>query len=118
MVNVLKRWVVGRPVSTGRLGESRLSKRLALPVFCSDPISSVAYATEQIVLVLAAGGLAYVSLSAPVAAAVAVLLVVVVASYRQILYAYPDGGGAHVVSRENLGERPRASPTCRVWVPG
>lgn len=106
MVNVLKRWVVGPPVSSGRLGESRLSKRIALPVFCSDPISSVAYATEQIVLVLAAGGLAYLSLSAPVAAAVAVLLVVVVASYRQIVYAYPNGGGAYVVSRENLGERP------------
>ena len=106
MIGGLKRFVVGRPVATGRLGETRLSKRIALPVFCSDPISSVAYATEQIVLVLAAGGLAYLSLSTPVALAVALLLVVVVASYRQTVFAYPNGGGAYVVSKDNLGERP------------
>jgi amino acid transporter len=77
---------------------------LALPVFCSDPISSVAYATEQIVLVLAAGGLAALALTPWVGLAVVVLLLVVVASYRQTCLAYPNGGGAFVVSMDNLGE--------------
>ena len=105
MTGLVKRVLIGRPVGTGRLGETRLSKTIALPVFCSDPISSVAYATEQIVLVLGAGGLAYLSLATPVAVLVALLLVVVVASYRQTVFAYPNGGGAYVVSKENLGER-------------
>jgi amino acid transporter len=100
-----KRFLVGPPVSRALLSETLLPKRVALPVFCSDPISSVAYATEQIVLVLAAGGAAALALSTPVAGAVAVLLVVVVASYRQTVHAYPNGGGAFVVSRDNLGER-------------
>jgi amino acid transporter len=101
---VLKRWVVGRPMRSARLGETLLPTWLALPVFCSDPISSVAYATEQIVLVLAAGGLAALMLTPWVGLAVVVLLVVVVASYRQTCFAYPNGGGAFVVSRDNLGE--------------
>ncbi|HET9258301.1 MAG TPA: amino acid permease, partial [Pseudonocardiaceae bacterium] len=96
--------LVGRPRRSARLGETLLPKWLALPVFCSDPISSVAYATEQIVLVLSAGGLAALTLTPWVGLAVAVLLVVVVASYRQTCYAYPNGGGAFAVSRENLGE--------------
>ena len=104
MFDVLKRLLVGRPVASSRLGETVLSKRLALPVFCSDPISSVAYATEQIVLVLAAGGLAALRATPWVALVVVALLVTVVASYRQTCYAYPSGGGAYVVSRENLGE--------------
>jgi amino acid transporter len=102
--DVLKRLVVGRPRRSARLGETLLPKWLALPVFCSDPISSVAYATEQIVLVLGAGGLAALALTPWVGLAVVVLLVVVVASYRQTCFAYPNGGGAYVVSRDNLGE--------------
>ncbi|MDP9293383.1 MAG: APC family permease [Actinomycetota bacterium] len=86
------------------LGETLLPKRLALPVFCSDPLSLVAYATEQIVLVLGLGGLALLGLTPWLAAAVVVLLIVVVASYRQTCVAYPNGGGAYAVSRENLGE--------------
>ncbi len=101
---MLKRLLVGRPRHSARLGETLLPKWLALPVFCSDPISSVAYATEQIVLVLGAGGLAALTLTPWVGLAVVVLLVVVVASYRQTCYAYPNGGGAYVVSRDNLGE--------------
>jgi amino acid transporter len=101
---VLKRLLVGRPRPSARLGETLLPKWLALPVFCSDPISSVAYATEQIVLVLGAGGLAALTLTPWVGLAVVVLLVVVVASYRQTCYAYPNGGGAFVVSKDNLGE--------------
>ena len=101
---MLKRLLVGQPRPSARLGETLLPKWLALPVFCSDPISSVAYATEQIVLVLGAGGLAALTLTPWVGLAVVVLLVVVVASYRQTCYAYPNGGGAFVVSKDNLGE--------------
>jgi amino acid transporter len=104
MLGVLKRFLVGRPLRSAGLGDTLLPKWLALPVFCSDPISSVAYATEQIVLVLAAGGLAALTLTPWVGLAVVVLLAVVVASYRQTCYAYPNGGGAFVVSSENLGE--------------
>ncbi|MBV9922324.1 MAG: APC family permease [Pseudonocardia sp.] len=104
MFPVLKRLLVGRPLRSARLGETLLSKRVALAVFCSDPISSVAYATEQIVLVLAAGGLVALRSSPWVGLVVALLLVTVVASYRQTCFAYPSGGGAYVVSRENLGE--------------
>src|SRR4051812_7214828 len=86
-----------------RLGETLLPKRLALPVFCSDPLSSVAYATQEIVLVLAIGGAALLHLAWWVAAAVALLLIIVVASYRQTCHAYPGGGGAYAVSRANLG---------------
>src|SRR3954462_11683870 len=99
----IARLVVGRPMRSDRLGETLLPKRLALPVFCSDPLSSVAYATEQILLVLGLGGLALLHLTAGVAAAVVALLVIVVASYRQTCAAYPNGGGAYAVSRENLG---------------
>src|SRR3954449_146557 len=100
----IARLVVGRPMRSDRLGETLLPKRLALPVFCSDPLSSVAYATEQILLVLGLGGLALLGLTPWLAAAVVALLVVVVASYRQTCFAYPSGGGAYAVSRANLGE--------------
>jgi amino acid transporter len=103
--DIVKRAVIGRALATNRLGDTRLSKKIALPVFCSDPISSVAYATEQIVLVLgAAGAASFLGLAAPIAGAVALLLAIVVASYRQTCFAYPSGGGAYVVSKENLGE--------------
>jgi len=98
-----KRLLVGRPLRSERLGETLLPKRLALPVFCSDPLSSNAYATEEILLVLSLGGLTLLHLAPWVAAVVITLLVVVVASYRQTCYAYPDGGGAYAVSRANLG---------------
>ncbi|MEU6948857.1 APC family permease [Streptomyces sp. NPDC046316] len=99
-----KRLLVGRPLDSGRLGETLLPKRLALPIFCSDPLSSVAYATEEILLILALGGLAVLHLAWYAAIAIVILLVVVVASYRQTCHAYPGGGGAYVVSAENLGQ--------------
>jgi amino acid transporter len=105
MFHAPKRLFVGRPLQSNRLGETLLPKRLALPVFCSDPLSSVAYATEQIVLVLGLGGLGLLYLTPWLGPAVVVLLVVVVASYRQTCRAYPNGGGAYVVSRDNLGVR-------------
>jgi amino acid transporter len=98
-----KRLLVGRPLRSARLGETLLPKRLALPVFCSDPLSSNAYATEEILRALSLGGLALLFLTPWVALAVVILLAVVVVSYRQTCYAYPNGGGAYAVSRENLG---------------
>jgi amino acid transporter len=101
----VKRLLIGRALANQQLGETLLPKRLALPVFCSDPISSVAYATEQILLVLGtAGAAAFLGLAAPISVAVALLLAVVVASYRQTCFAYPNGGGAYVVSKDNLGQ--------------
>src|SRR5690242_2114054 len=101
--DIAKRWLVGRPMGSEKLGDTLLPKRLALPVFCSDPLSSVAYATQEILLVLGLGGLALLHLAWWVAVAVALLLVIVVASYRQTCHAYPGGGGAYAVSRANLG---------------
>jgi amino acid transporter len=100
-----KRLFVGRPLRSDRLGDTLLPKKLALPVFCSDPLSSVAYATEQIVLVLGLGGLAMLRLTPWLGLGVVALLVIVVASYRQTCRAYPNGGGAYTVSRTNLGVR-------------
>src|SRR3954467_9073982 len=101
----LSRTLFGEPLRSDRLDETLLPKKLALPVFCSDPLSSIAYATEQIVLVLGLGGLALVHLTGWVAPAVVALLVIVVVSYRQTCSAYPNGGGAYAVCRENLGRR-------------
>jgi amino acid transporter len=100
----VKRFFVGRPLRSHQLQETLLPKWLALPVFCSDPISSVAYATEEIVLVLALGGAAYLALAKWIALAVTLLLVIVVLSYRQTCHAYPNGGGAYAVSMDNFGE--------------
>jgi amino acid transporter len=98
-----KRILVGRPLQSQRLGDTLLPKRLALPVFCSDPLSSNAYATEEILLMLSLGGVTLLHLTWAVAAVVIALLIVVVASYRQTCHAYPNGGGAYAVSRANLG---------------
>jgi len=102
--SVVKRLLVGRALRSQQLQETLLPKWLALPVFASDPLSSVAYATEEIVLVLASGGAAYLAFSKWVAAIIAALLVIVIASYRQTCRAYPGGGGAFAVSLDNFGE--------------
>jgi len=106
--DVLKRATLGRPLRSDRLGDTLLPKWLALPTFCSDPLSSVAYATEAILAILAYGGVAQFYGNAKyLAACVVVLLVIVTLSYRQTIYAYPTGGGAYNVSKDNLG-RPAA----------
>jgi amino acid transporter len=102
----LKRVLVGRALSSHKLEHQLLPKFLALPVFSSDPLSSVAYATEEMMLVLVAAGATALSLMLPLAIAIAGLLVVVVISYRQTVRAYPRGGGSYIVSRENLGTIP------------
>ncbi|WP_246081501.1 APC family permease [Homoserinimonas aerilata] len=100
-----KRWLIGDPLPSDKLDEQLLPKRLALPIFASDPLSSVAYAPQELLLILALGGLAMLSFAPWVAAAVVLLLVVVVASYRQLVKAYPSGGGDYEVAHRNLGEK-------------
>jgi amino acid transporter len=112
----LTKTVIGEPLRSDRLEETLLPKWLALPVFCSDPLSSVAYATEQIVLVLGLGGLALLHLTPWLGAAVVALLVIVVASYRQTCEAYPNGGGAYAVSLDNLGERAALVAACALLI--
>lgn len=107
--NGLKRFVIGRPMATSDEGHTRLPKKVALPVFASDAISSTAYATEEILIVfisLAAVGSAAYSRLVPISLMVVVLLAIVVTSYRQTIHAYPMGGGSYIVSRENLGKYP------------
>ncbi|MEO6714291.1 MAG: APC family permease [Mycobacteriales bacterium] len=104
MANLLKRAFVGRPIDTADAGHTLLPKTIALPVFASDPLSSVAYATQEILLVLSLAGLAYFHFTPWLGAGVVLLLVVVTLSYRQTIRAYPNGGGAYVVAKENLGE--------------
>lgn len=100
-----KRLLVGRPVQSDRLGHTLLPKKIALPVFASDALSSVAYATEEILIVLSVGGLALIGATPWVALAVGLLMLVVVASYRQNVHAYPSGGGDYEVATTNLGPK-------------
>ena len=99
----LKRLFVGSPLPTAQSRHERLSRSTALAVFASDALSSVAYATEEILLVLVLAGTAALSYSIPISIAIAVLIAIVVSSYRQTIRAYPQGGGAYIVSKDNLG---------------
>lgn len=103
---ILKRWLVGDPLKTAQARHERLSKTIALAIFSSNAISSVAYGTEEILFVLALAGAAAVSWSIPISLAILFLILVLTISYRQIIYEYPEGGGAYVVARTNLGDRP------------
>src|SRR3954453_23125485 len=107
MLSVLKRFFVGRPLATTQMEEQRLSKTIALAVYSSDALSSTAYATEEILFVTAVGGSSLalgLSKLVPISIVVAALLAIVIISYRQVIFAYPRGGGAYVVSKENIGE--------------
>ncbi len=104
--DVVKRLFVGRALASSKLEHQLLPKRLALPVFASDQLSSVAYATEQMMLILVTAGAASLAHMTPLAVGVAVLLAIVIASYRQTCRAYPRGGGSYIVSKENLGTIP------------
>ncbi len=105
VTQTLKRALLGQPIETERDNEERLIKTLALAVFSSDAISSVAYATEEILLVLVVAGSGALALSLPVAVAIVALLTILIASYRQVITAYPNGGGAYVVASENFGHK-------------
>jgi amino acid transporter len=99
----LKRLLLGRPVRSAQLGETLLPKRIALPVFASDALSSVAYAPDEVFLTLATAGIASYALSPWIGMAVAFVMLIVVASYRQNVHAYPSGGGDYEVATTNLG---------------
>ena len=109
MLTFAKRVLIGRPLASSEQEHQRLPKTIALATFSSDPISSTAYATEEILWVTAIGGSSLalgLDRLVPMAIAVALLLIIVVTSYRQTIFAYPNGGGAYIVSRDNLGETP------------
>ncbi|MGH2723523.1 MAG: APC family permease [Actinomycetota bacterium] len=104
---LVRRVLVGRQMPSHRLEHTLLPKVLALPVFASDPLSSNAYATEEILLTLVgAAGVGAAHLALPIAIPIALILAIVVTSYRQTVRAYPSGGGAYIVSKENLGTTP------------
>jgi amino acid transporter len=102
----IKRALIGRPRASGELHETLLSKKLALPIFASDPLSSVAYATEAALVVLLAASVSSASLVVPIAIAIAIVMAIVVLSYTQTVQAYETSGGAYVVAKENLGKLP------------
>lgn len=103
MMTILKRLLIGRPLKSNELGDQKLNKLKALAILSSDALSSVAYGPEQILIVLITVSAAAFWYSIPIAAFVLILLLALILSYRQIIFAYPQGGGAYVVSKENLG---------------
>jgi amino acid transporter len=105
-LSALKQVFVGRPLPTAQARHERLSKRTALAVFASDALSSVAYATEEILLILVTAGAAALAFTVPIGVAISLLIVVVASSYRQTILAYPQGGGAYIVTKDNLGTLP------------
>jgi amino acid transporter len=100
-----KRWLIGDPLPSDKLEGQLLPKHLALPIFASDPLSSVAYAPQELLLILLIGGLSFLAFTPWVAGAVVLLLIVVVISYRLLIKAYPSGGGDYEVASKNLGEK-------------
>ena len=102
----VRRTVFGRPLSTHEEANERLSVATGLPVFASDNISSSAYASEEIMRVLAFAGAGALALTMPITIAIVVVLAIVVVSYRQTISAYPNGGGSYIVASENLGTLP------------
>ena len=102
----VKRLLFGRPLASEEAGHQLLPKVLALPVFASDALSSNAYATEEILLVLITAGTGVLTRSIPIAVAVATLMIIVITSYRQTVMAYPKGGGSYIVTKENVGVTP------------
>ncbi|MBN2389312.1 MAG: APC family permease, partial [Anaerolineae bacterium] len=102
----LRRLLFGDPLSTSQLVHERLTKIKALAVFASDALSSTAYATEEMMLILVLAGSAAAHFAWPLAIVIAILLAVVASSYHQTIHAYPNGGGSYIVSHDNLGQLP------------
>ncbi|MEH7123712.1 APC family permease [Bacillus sp. JJ1773] len=106
MISFIKRLLIGRPLKSNELGEQKLNKTKALAILSSDALSSVAYGPEQILIVLVTVGAVAFWYSIPIAVGVLILLTALILSYRQIIFSYPHGGGAYVVSKSNLGVNP------------
>src|SRR2546429_247189 len=104
LLSAIKQVLVGKPIPSPLAHHERLSKITGLAVLSSDALSSVAYATEEILRVLVLAGTAAIGLASPIAMVIAAILAIVVFSYRQTIHAYPSGGGAYLVSKDNLGE--------------
>ncbi|HSD50298.1 MAG TPA: amino acid permease, partial [Candidatus Methylomirabilis sp.] len=102
----IRRWLIGIPLATVQASRERLSKVVALAVFSSDALSSVAYATEEMLLVLVLAGSLALGWSLPLSLAITLLLSILTVSYRQTIHAYPSGGGSYIVAKANLGELP------------
>lgn len=99
-------WFLGNPLSTADAAHQTINKRIGLAVFASDALSSTAYATQEILVILAAAGAVAFAYAFPIAIGIVLLLAIVAISYEQTIHAYPDGGGAYIVSRDNLGDLP------------
>jgi amino acid transporter len=99
-------WLIGRPLSTADAPHQTIGKVVGLAVFASDALSSSAYSTQEVLVVLAAAGVGAFHYSIPIAIAIVVLLTILTISYEQTIHAYTGGGGAYIVSRDNLGELP------------
>ena len=99
-------WLIGRPLATADAPHQTIRKIVGLAVFASDALSSTAYATEEMLVVLAVAGAAAFGYALPISIAIVVLLAIVTLSYEQTIHAYPGGGGAYIVARDNLGEVP------------
>ena len=102
----IRSWFIGRPLSTADAPHQTIGKAVGLAVFASDALSSTAYATQEILGVIAAAGTVAYGFLFPIALAIVTLLVIVTISYEQTIHAYPGGGGAYIVARDNLGELP------------
>jgi len=102
----LRTWLIGRPLPTADAPHQTIGKAIGLAVFASDALSSTAYATQEILVILAAAGTIAFGFVFPIAIAIVVLLIIVTVSYEQTIHAYPGGGGAYIVARDNLGELP------------
>lgn len=102
----LRSWFIGRPLSTADAAHQTIGKMIGLAVFASDALSSTAYATQEILVILAAAGTLAFGAVFPISIAIVILLAIVTISYEQTIHAYPDGGGAYIVARDNLGEFP------------
>src|SRR5689334_489517 len=102
----LSHWFIGRPLSTADASHETIGKRVGLAVFASDALSSNAYATQEILVILAIAGTQGFQYVFPISIAIVALLVIVATSYRQIIHAYPQGGGGYIVARDNIGEFP------------
>src|SRR6266498_318732 len=99
-------YLIGRPLPTADAPHETIGKAVGLAVFASDALSSTAYATQEILVILAFAGTAAFAYAFPISVAIVLLLMIVTASYEQTIYAYPGGGGAYIVARDNLGELP------------
>ncbi len=102
----LSHWLIGRPLATADAPHQTIGKAVGLAVFASDALSSTAYATQEIMFILAAAGAGAIRFTFPIAVAIVALMVIVSVSYEQTIHAYPGGGGAYIVARDNLGELP------------